>query len=134
MHIVIQGAGRGIGLALAQHARNNGATNLYLTARNPGDSEGYKLLPPSQTTRWFNLDFINPEMIEKVGAEIVKCSPKLDRVITCAGLLHTKTIYPEKRVLALDPAAMMELFQINAMGPTLFFKALIRQTACFNAN
>ena len=29
MHIVIQGAGRGLGLAFAHHALRAGATNLY---------------------------------------------------------------------------------------------------------
>ena len=47
MHIVIQGAGRGLGLAFAHHALRAGATKLYLTARNPQDSEGFRQLQPS---------------------------------------------------------------------------------------
>ena len=35
MHIVIQGAGRGIGHAMAKQAMAAGATQLILTARHP---------------------------------------------------------------------------------------------------
>ena len=67
MHITIQGAGRGIGLALANHARAVGATDLYLTARNPEQSVGYAQLPPSSNIHWFAMDFLDPESIANTG-------------------------------------------------------------------
>jgi NAD(P)-dependent dehydrogenase (short-subunit alcohol dehydrogenase family) len=124
MHIVIQGAGRGIGLALARHAFKSGATHLYLTARNPDESEGYRLLPPSDRISWFKLDFLDLDSIAVIGTAISDATPRIDRAITAAGTLHDDAIQPEKTITALAPDAMMRLYQINAMGPALFFRAL----------
>ena len=52
MHVLIQGAGRGIGLSLAQQARASSATKLFLTARDPQESPGYASLPPDANTIW----------------------------------------------------------------------------------
>ena len=40
MNILIQGGGRGIGLALARRALAAGAERLVVTARDPGNSAG----------------------------------------------------------------------------------------------
>ena len=124
MKIIIQGAGRGLGLAFAHHALRAGATELYLTARNFKLSEGYRQLPPSAHIHWFDLDFLKPHQIAFVGNKILSTVSKVDRIITTAGLLHDNKIRPEKRVDALDQSAMLKLYQINAMGPALFFKSL----------
>ena len=47
MNVVIQGAGRGIGLALAQKAIASGVNHLFLTARDPATTQGFADLPPS---------------------------------------------------------------------------------------
>ena len=124
MHIVIQGAGRGLGLAFAHHALRAGATKLYLTARNPQDSEGFRQLQPSENVQWFNLDFLNSDQIASTGEAILTATPHIDRVIVTAGVLHNGEIQPEKRVGALETEAMLHLYQVNAMGPVLFLKSL----------
>ena len=124
MHIVIQGAGRGLGLAFAHHALRAGATKLYLTARNPQDCKGFRQLQPSEHIQWFNLDFLNPDQIASTGEAILAAAPHIDRVIVTAGVLHDGEIQPEKRVGALETEAMLHLYQVNAMGPVLFLKSL----------
>ncbi|MDA0358692.1 MAG: SDR family NAD(P)-dependent oxidoreductase [Proteobacteria bacterium] len=124
MNIVIQGAGRGIGLALANHALASGATHLFLTAQNPEQSAGYQELPPSATISWVAMDFLNPDSIAIAGDTILASQPNPDRIITTAGVLHDGDLQPEKRVGALSADAMLRLYQINAMGPVLFFKSL----------
>jgi NAD(P)-dependent dehydrogenase (short-subunit alcohol dehydrogenase family) len=124
MHIVIQGAGRGLGLAFAHHALRAGATKLYLTARNSQDSEGFRQLQPSENVQWFNLDFLNSDQIASTGEAILTATPHIDRVIVTAGVLHNGEIQPEKRVGALETEAMLHLYQVNAMGPVLFLKSL----------
>ena len=124
MHIVIQGAGRGLGLAFAHHALSAGASKLYLTARNPQDCEGFLQLQPSENVHWFNLDFLNSDQIASTGEAILTAAPRIDRVIVTAGVLHTGEIQPEKRVEALETEAMLHLYQVNAMGPVLFLKSL----------
>lgn len=124
MHIVVQGAGRGLGLAFAHHAISAGATHLYLTARDPESSEGYRQLMPSANIQWFNMNFLHPEQIAITGEAILAAAPQIDRIITTAGVLYDAKIQPEKRVGALDPDAMLHLYQVNAMGPVLFLKSL----------
>lgn len=124
MHIVIQGAGRGLGLAFAHHALRAGATKLYLTARNPQDCEGFRQLQPSEHVQWFNLDFLNSDQIASTGEAILAAAPHIDRVIVTAGVLHDGEIQPEKRIRALETEAMLHLYQVNAMGPVLFLKSL----------
>ncbi len=124
MHIVIQGAGRGLGLAFAHHALSTGATNLYLTARNPRECKGYCQLPPSEYVQWFNMDLLHSNQISTTGEAILAAAPHIDRVIITAGVLHDGEIQPEKRVGALETEAMLHLYQVNAMGPVLFLKSL----------
>jgi len=124
MHIVIQGAGRGLGLAFAHHALRAGATKLYLTARNPQDCEGFRQLQPSKHVKWFKLDFLNSDEIASTGEAILAAAPHVDRIIVTAGVLHDGEIQPEKRIGALETTAMLHLYQVNAMGPVLFLKSL----------
>ncbi len=131
MHIVIQGAGRGLGLAFAHHALRAGATKLYLTARNPQDCEGSLQLQPSEHVQWFKLDFLHPDQIASTGKAILAAAPQIDRVIVTAGVLHEGEIQPEKRIGTLETESMLHLYQVNAMGPVLFLKSLwpaLRQT------
>ena len=131
MHIVIQGAGRGLGLAFAHHALRAGATKLYLTARNPQDCAGFLQLQPSERVQWFKLDFLHADQIASTGEAILAAAPQIDRVIVTAGVLHEGEIQPEKRIGTLKTESMLHLYQVNAMGPVLFLKSLwpaLRQT------
>ena len=130
MQIVIQGAGRGLGLAFAHHALKAGATNLYLTARNPLECEGYRQLPPSKHVQWFDMDFLHSNQISSTGEAILAAAPHIDRIIVAGGVLHEGKIQPEKRVGSLEAEAMMHLYQINAMGPVLFLKSLWPALRC----
>ena len=127
MNIFIQGAGRGIGLAFAKHAltsRQDDNWHMFLTARSPKDSEGYKELPPSANITWIAMDYLEPDSITKAGIAVAEKVDQLDRVISVAGVLRDPKVSPEKRIADLDSAAMLYAYQINAMGPVLLGKAL----------
>jgi len=124
MKIMIQGAGRGIGLALAKRAAKAGATHLFLTAREPTTSPGYAALPPGNGVTWLALDNLQPDSVAMVGETICRNTTHLDRVICCAGVLKDDRIAPEKRIADLDAASLLYAYQVNAMGPILLAKAL----------
>ena len=127
MKIFIQGAGRGIGLAFARHAfasQQGDDWHMFLTARNPEDSDGFKELPPSDNITWIAMDYLDPDSITKAGMIVAAHSDQLDRVISVAGVLRDPTVSPEKRIADLDSAAMLYAYQINAMGPVLLAKSL----------
>ncbi len=48
----------------------------------------------------------------------------LDLCIQAAGLLHADGIAPERRLDDIDPASVMEVFEVNALGPLLAAKHL----------
>ncbi|MDB2391209.1 SDR family NAD(P)-dependent oxidoreductase [Alphaproteobacteria bacterium] len=127
MKIFIQGAGRGIGLAFAKHALASQLGNdwhLFLTARNPENSDGYNQLPPSANITWIAMDYLDPDSITKAGIIVAEHTGQLDRVISVAGVLRDTKVSPEKRIADLDCAAMLYAYQINAIGPVLLAKAL----------
>ncbi len=129
MNILIQGAGRGIGLALAHRAVAAGATQLFLTARQPETSPGFSDLPPGANIHWIPLDNLQPDSIEKAGAQLCQQIDRLDRVITCAGVLKDDSIKPEKRIADIDATALLQAFQVNATGPVLWQRRFGRYCA-----
>ena len=117
MNVVIQGAGRGIGLALAHRARMSGTNHLFLTARDPTTSQGFADLPPGPTITWLAVDNLVPSSIEKAGEQIQSQIDKLDRVLCCSGVLKDEVVAPEKRLADIDADALPYVYQVNAIGP-----------------
>ena len=52
--------------------------------------------------------------------------PPFDRILIATGALELNGARPEKSVRALDPAAMAAQFALNAMGPILVLKHVLR--------
>jgi len=124
MHVVIQGGGRGIGLAIAKQAVAAGATKIFLTARAPASSKGFCAIPPSDIVRWAAMDFLDETSIAATAKDILQVMPRIDRLVMVAGVLKDDTTQPEKRLADLDAAALHHSYQINAIGPMLFAKML----------
>ena len=124
MHIVIQGAGRGIGHSIAKQAMTAGATQLILTARQPASTAGFRDLPPSDHVHWVKMDFLDPLSITAAATAIINKMPRIDRLVMVAGVLQDDTTRPEKRLSDLDPNALHHSYQINAIGPILLVKSL----------
>ena len=106
MNVVIQGAGRGIGFALAQKAIESDADHLFLTARDPAATQGYADLPPGPNITWLALDNLKPDSIEQAGEKMQSQTDKHDRVISCSGVLKDEVITTEKRLADIDADAL----------------------------
>lgn len=124
MNIVIQGAGRGIGLALARRALAEKPDHLFLTARNPEQSEGFNEIKPGDNITWLSVNFADPGSIERAGTAICNKVDNLSRVICTAGVLTDDQTKPEKRIADLEISSLLHSYQINAAGPLLFVKSL----------
>ena len=124
MRIVIQGAGRGIGHAMAKQAIAAGATKLILTARNSVHTDGFRGLPPSDIVHWVDMDFLDPESIIAAAAQIVDKTPIIDRLVMVAGVLQDDGTQPEKRLSDIEAIALHYSYQVNAIGPMLLVKSL----------
>ncbi|MDC0476519.1 SDR family oxidoreductase [Alphaproteobacteria bacterium] len=124
MHVVIQGAGRGIGYAMAKQAIATGATKLFLTARQPADTKAFADLAPAENLHWVGMDFLNPATITTAASDILERITRIDRLVMVAGVLQDDVVRPEKRLADLNPAALHHSYQVNAIGPMMFVKSL----------
>ncbi|MBX2799953.1 MAG: SDR family NAD(P)-dependent oxidoreductase [Myxococcales bacterium] len=116
--VLIQGASRGIGRALAEqcHARGD---EVWATARHVDhiDLLGVRRLV---------LDVEDEGSIEAAAAAV---DAPLDLVVNASGLLHDGALQPEKRLGHLDPDHLARLFAVNATGPALVAKHLAPRLA-----
>ena len=105
---VVIGATGGIGAALAEAIEEEGAFDrVWRLGRSmPGDA---------------HLDLTDEASIAAAAAQVAGgAAPAL--VIVATGLLHRDGLAPERTMRDLDPAAMAELFLVNASGPALVAK------------
>lgn len=126
-HVLIQGGGRGLGLALVRRILTDRATIVTATARDPETSKELVALRDEYGRDQLALqplDITDETSIESARAALGERHGRLDLMITCAGLLHDEKrgIWPEKKLSDLDPAHLVESFAVNAIGPILMIK------------
>lgn len=124
MNILIQGGGRGIGLALARRALAAGAERLVITARQPGSSLASTELGDDPRVTFLAMDVTDEGSIRDACGAIKDMLPRLDRVICTSGILRDGDIRPEKRIADIDADALVHLYRVNALGPVLLAREL----------
>ncbi|HET7313809.1 SDR family NAD(P)-dependent oxidoreductase, partial [Salinisphaera sp.] len=90
-HILIQGGGRGLGLALVRRLLTDSTTRLTATAREPQASEDLVALHAAyggDRLALQALDITDEKSIAAARGAVGARHERLDLMITCAGLLH----------------------------------------------
>ena len=100
-NVLIIGHTGGIGRALADHYRAQGA----------------QITGVSRTTH--GLDYMNPASIDTAMAQL---DGPFDRVIVASGALEVDGYAPEKTIQAVTAQGMADQFAVNAIGPALILK------------
>jgi NAD(P)-dependent dehydrogenase (short-subunit alcohol dehydrogenase family) len=72
---------------------------------------------------WIHTEYQEPAMHEVVE-KLKDYSGTISRVCICHALLHTDSLWPEKRLEDIKPEALHEIFQANAVVPALWLKLL----------
>ena len=124
MNVLIQGGGRGIGLALARRALAAGAERLVITARQPEASPAHAELAADPRITFLAMDVTDDAGIRAACATMRDMLPRLDRVICTSGILREGEIRPEKRIADIDAEALVHLYRVNALGPMLLAREL----------
>ncbi len=123
---LIQGATRGIGLALTRLLlENDDVASVIATGRRPRASEGLHALHRQHGTRLIitPLDAADESSIASAAAALGDGARPLRLLINCAGVLHEgPRMKPEKRIADLDAASVLRAFTVNALGPALVIK------------
>ncbi|MCC5823351.1 MAG: SDR family oxidoreductase [Phycisphaerales bacterium] len=117
--ILITGANRGIGLALARHAAQRGHTVIG-TARDPGKADELRAVSgPAGGVRIERLDADSDESC-KALAKALAGTP-IDILINNAGVSPDGS----KDLATFDPGAYLACLRTNSVGPLLVTRALL---------
>jgi NAD(P)-dependent dehydrogenase (short-subunit alcohol dehydrogenase family) len=125
--ILVQGASRGIGLAMVRNLLAREAVDrVVATSRTPGNSDDLQKLggEAGSRLRLLPLDVAEEDSIAEAAQMLRHEVHRLKGLINTAGILHDAEsgMRPEKRVEALDAAHLERSFRINAFGPMLMAK------------
>ncbi len=125
--VVIAGVSGAIGGALATRLLARAPdTRVFGLCRNPEavpaalvTNERCALLP------WDAADPASPQAVAQALASVLDHDPGIDTLVYAAGVLHSRDMFPEKRLEDLEPAAMARAFAVNATGFGLLVRALL---------
>ncbi|MDA3920282.1 MAG: SDR family oxidoreductase [Salinisphaera sp.] len=124
--ILVQGAGRGLGLALVHQVLQDNVACVCATARDPRAADGLMELQSEygeDRLMLLPLDLAEEDSIAEARRAVGAQYDRLDLMITCAGLLHDdQGLWPEKQLADIKPENLAKSFVINATGPVLMIK------------
>ena len=118
----IQGASRGIGLALITALLAEKAYgSVFASCRRPDEASGLNAIASSSDRlEILQLDVLDQASIAASAGTVMRAAGRLDLLVNCAGVLHGEgQLWPEKRLADVDPDAMDVSFRVNALGPLL---------------
>ena len=112
--VLVIGASKGIGLALAQHYADSGATVCAISRQN--NSAG------NTGIYWLQ----DPLLSEEHSAQVVKQALlyQPDTIFICNGVLHDDKAMPEKTIRQLDTDILAARFASNVQVPARYMKLL----------
>lgn len=113
--ILITGANRGIGLALARHAAQRGHT-VIATARDPGKASELKAIPG-----------VRAEKLDADSDASCKALAKALAGVPIDTLINNAGVSPDhsKDFESFDPEAYLACLRTNSIGPLLVTRALL---------
>lgn len=123
--VVVTGAGRGVGLGLAQQYAARGDTVIG-TARNPANTPELAAV----ASRVVTLDVGVPESVDSAVAELADIA-QIDILINNAGIDARALggVRETSGVDTIDPDHFMGELRVNALGPIMLTRALRSQLA-----
>ena len=124
---LIQGASRGIGLALVEAllAVETGG-RVYASCRQPQQADRLQqlMIEHPQRLSLLPLDVTDETSIAAAAATVAEQSGALHLLVNCAGVLHDpqRGLFPEKRLADIQSESLHYSFAVNAVGPLLMAK------------
>jgi len=126
---VVQGASRGIGLALvAALLENDRVDQVIACARQPSSCEALAALAERHGARLHTqaLDITIPDQVAALAQMLQSAGIRPHLVINVSGLLHQGAdVMPEKRLEDIDFDAMQQVFAVNTLGPAMLCRHLL---------
>lgn len=116
---VVQGASRGLGLALARRlSEDSTCARVFATCRRPDEARDLQ----GAGIDVLRVDVTDEASIAAAAATVAETVGAVDLLINVAGVLHGDSVAPEKRLESITPYGLARAFQVNAFGPLLVLK------------
>lgn len=125
---LIIGASQGIGLGFVTHLLGQGTGGrVYATYRNAETAQALFELEKNYGDRLvcLPLDVTEEAQIITLTETLKREIGQLHWVINCVGVLHDKTLQPEKNLRQLNAEQLLRSFQVNSIAPVLVAKHLL---------
>eukprot|EP00941_MAST-03F_sp_MAST-3F-sp1_P005255 g5255.t1 len=123
---VVNGASRGIGLALATELIHRTKGHIVGTCRdvNSSSAEGLRRLHNENRSR-LSIVALDVERDDDIST-VTKQFPKdhVDLLINCAGILHDENHRPERSLSSVKADWATKSFRVNTLGPLLTTQAM----------
>jgi NAD(P)-dependent dehydrogenase (short-subunit alcohol dehydrogenase family) len=123
---LVLGASGGLGAALVVEFLADPAITQVIAVSRKG--QPLSLSVSDDVTNklvWIQTEYDEQSMTTVVD-QIEGHAGNIARVCICHGLLHSETIWPEKRLEDINADALHEIFQSNTVVPTLWLKLLFK--------
>ena len=123
---IVQGASRGIGLAVAEQILVNDPKSFVLATcrESPSETSALTNLQEKYPGRLeiTSLDLESEASIEKAASKARSITTDVDRIINVAGILHEEGLAPEKKLSDITPSSFEKVMRVNALGALLVAK------------
>ena len=122
---VIQGASRGIGLALVRKLlADPGRGRIVASCRDPAHAQALRALRVTNPERLeiVALDVTEEDSVRAAAVRTAELADDISLLINCAGILHGEDFQPERRLAEVEPEHLQRIFAVNAFGPLLVAK------------
>ena len=125
---LIVGASQGIGLGFVRALlQQDNIINIYATYRNP-ETAGELFALEQQygdCLKCLQVDITQESQIATALQQIKDEVHQLHLAIYCVGVLHSRSLSPEKSLRQIDPEKLIYSFQVNSIGAVLLAKHLM---------
>ena len=121
---LVLGAGGGLGQAIVARLLTDSSIDKIIAVSRNGRTEDLSgHWNSSSRLVWIQSDYTEPAMADVV-TQLAAYVGTLSRVCICHGVLHSDTIWPEKRLEDISADALHEIFHANTVVPSLWLKLL----------
>jgi NAD(P)-dependent dehydrogenase (short-subunit alcohol dehydrogenase family) len=127
-NVLIVGASQGIGLGFVRKLLEDGrSAKIYATYRCQVSAAELLELAREYPEKicCLEVNVTDEGQISQSAARIGEEVGKLHLVVNCAGILHERTLQPEKSLKHINPEHLLHYFQVNSISSLLLAKHLL---------
>lgn len=122
---LILGASGGLGSAMVAEFLNDPAIGQVVAISSKQYPAGLEEYHTAGKLVWLTSQY-NERAMADVVDQLASYAGAFSRVCICHGLLHSDTLWPEKRLEDLNGSALQDIFYSNTVVPALWLKLLFK--------